>query len=111
MMEYADLMKELAKLVRGTVDFYGHFQPLCIDTIILGQFALSHLDNVTSYKLEIMAEKLEVELDDAHDADADVTATTNVAMVCAQRMRNTHGTDDGNMVMTQKEKSRVHFKI
>lgn len=111
MMEYADLMKELAKLVRGTVDFYGHFQPLCIDTIILGQFALSHLDNVTSYKLEIMAEKLGVELDDAHDADADVTATTNVAMVCAQRMRNTHGTDGGNMVMTQKEKSRVHFKI
>ena len=58
-----------------------------------------------------MAEKLGDDLDDAHDADADVTANTTVAMVCAQRMRNTHGTDDGNMVMTQKEKSRVHFKI
>lgn len=110
-MEYAGLMKELSKLVRGTTDFYGHFQPLYIDTIVLGQFALSHLDNVTSYKLEIMAEKLGVELDDAHDADADVTATTNVAMVCAKRMRNANGSDDGGMTMTQKEKSRGHFKI
>lgn len=110
-MEYAGLMKELSKLVRGTTDFYGHFQPLYIDTIVLGQFALSHLDNVISYKLEIMAEKLGVELDDAHDADADVTATTNVAMVCAKRMRNANGSDDGGMTMTQKEKSRGHFKI
>lgn len=111
MMEYAGLAKEFAKLVRGNTDFYGHFQPLYIDTIVLGQFALSHLEGVTSYKLEIMAEKLGIELDDAHDADADVTATTNIAMVCAKRMRNASGDNDGGMVMTQKEKSRVHFKI
>lgn len=60
--------------------------------------------------LEIMAEKFGIELDDAHDADADVTATTNVAMVCSQRMRNA-SIDDGSMVMTKTEKSRVHFKI
>ena len=47
----------------------------------------------------------------SHDADADVTATTNVAMVCSQRMRNASGIDDGSMVMTKTEKSRVHFKI
>ena len=29
---------------------------------------------MSSYKLEIMAEKFGIELDDAHDADADVTA-------------------------------------
>ena len=50
-------------------------------------------------------------IDDAHDADSDVTATTNVAMVCSQRMRNASGIDDGSMVMTKTEKSRVHFKI
>lgn len=111
MMEYAGLMKEFSKLVRGQNDFYGNFQPLYVDTIVLGQFALSHLEGMTSYKLEIMAEKLGIELDDAHDADADVTATTNVAMVCAQRMRNANGGEDGGMVMTKKEKSRVHFKI
>ena len=102
-------MKEFAKLMRGETDFYGHFQPLYIDTIVLGQLALSHLDGMSSYKLEIMAEKFGIELDDAHDADADVTATTNV--VCSQRMRNASGIDDGSMVMTKTEKSRVHFKI
>lgn len=111
LMEYGGQMKEFAKLMRGETDFYGHFQPLYIDTIVLGQLALSHLDGMSSYKLEIMAEKFGIELDDAHDADADVTATTNVAMVCSQRMRNASGIDDGSMVMTKTEKSRVHFKI
>lgn len=111
LMEYGGQIKEWEKLMRGQKDFYGHFQPLYIDTIVLGQFALSHLDGMTSYKLEIMAEKFGIELDDAHDADADVTATTNVAMVCAQRMRNTADYDGEQMVMTKKEKSRVHFKI
>lgn len=111
LMEYGGQTKEWEKVMRGQKDFYGHFQPLYIDTIILGQFALSHLEGMNSYKLEIMAEKIGIELDDAHDADADVTATTNIAMVCAKRMRNASGVDDGNMVMTKKEKSRVHFKI
>ena len=106
LMEYGGQMKEFAKLMRGETDFYGHFQPLYIDTIVLGQLALSHLDGMSSYKLEIMAEKFGIELDDAHDADADVTA-----MVCSQRMRNASGIDDGSMVMTKTEKSRVHFKI
>lgn len=111
LMEYGGQTKEWEKVMRGQKDFYGHFQPLYIDTIILGQFALSHLEGMSSYKLEIMAEKFGIELDDAHDADADVTATTNIAMVCAKRMRNASGVDDSNMVMTKKEKSRVHFKI
>ena len=111
LMEYGGMMKEFSKIVRGQVDFYGNFQPLYVDTIVLGQFALSHLEGVTSYKLEIMAERLGVELDDAHDADADVTATTNIAMILAQRMRNAAGNDNGEMVMTKKEKSRSHFRI
>lgn len=112
LMEYADLMDEFSKLMNGHVDFYGHFQPQYIDTITLGQFALSHLDDVDSYKLELLAERFGVELDDAHDADADVTATTNVALVCAKRMRNVDGdADDGGLRMSKKEKKRAHFKI
>jgi DNA polymerase III epsilon subunit-like protein len=112
LMEYGGQMKEFAKVVRGQEDFYGHFQPVYLDTILLGQCALSHLEGMTSYKLEIMAEKLGIELDDAHDADADVTATANIAMVCTQRMRNASGDGGGNeLTMTKKEKTRVHFKI
>lgn len=111
LMEYGGQMKEFAKVMRGHIDFYGNFRPVYVDTIVLGQLAMCHLPDVTSYKLEIMAERLGIELDDAHDADADVTATTNVAMICAKRMRNTSDGDDGGMVMSKKEKSRVHFKI
>lgn len=112
MMEYAGLVKEVSKLLRGQEDFYGHWQPLVLDTILLGQLALCHLPNVDSYKLEIMAERLGIDLDDAHDADADVTATTNVAAVVTQRMRSEGGSlDGGTLAIAKTEKTRKHFKI
>ena len=112
MMEYAGLMGELKKLLRGHEDFYGNWHPLCLDTIVLGQLALCHLPNVNSYKLEIMCENLGIELDDAHDADADVSATTNVAAVLTQRMRSVGGEYTGDdLAVSKAEKSRKHFKI
>lgn len=111
MMEYAGLVNEISKYIRGQKDFYGHWHPLVLDTITLGQLALCHLDNINSYKLEIMCEHLGIELDDAHDADADVSATTNVAAVLTQRMRNTNGESSGELGMSKAEKTRKHFKI
>ena len=112
MMAYAGLTGELAKCLRGAVDFYGNFQPLILDTIVLGQLALCHLPNVDSYKLEILCEKLGLELDDAHDADADVSATTNIVSVLTQRMRCADGgTGEGKLTLSKTEKSRKHFKI
>lgn len=112
MFEYTGLLSELIKVVRGWVDFYGNWHPQMIDTIHLGQLALCSNPNVNSYKLEIMCEHLGVELDDAHDADADVAATTNVAAVLAQRMRSVGGIIEGGEIqMNKAEKSRKHFKI
>lgn len=112
MMEYAGLVKEVQKYLRGHEDFYGHWEPLTLDTILLGQLALCHLPNISSYKLEIMCEHLGIELDDAHDADADVAATTNVAAVITQRMRSEGGTmTGGSLAVSKAEKSRKHFKI
>lgn len=112
MMEYAGLVKEVSKYLRGHEDFYGNWQPDVLDTIILGQLALCATPNVTSYKLELMCERLGVELDDAHDADADVSATTNVVAVLTQRMRSIGGTiEGGTLNVTKTEKSRKHFKI
>jgi DNA polymerase III epsilon subunit-like protein len=112
MMEYAGLIKEIPKYLRGAEDFYGHWQPLTLDTILLGQLALCHLPSVNSYKLELMCEHLGVELDDAHDADADVSATTNIVGMLTQRMRSVGGAvEDGEITMTKTEKSRKHFKI
>lgn len=112
LMEYAGLMDEVKKHLRGHEDFYGHWHPLCLDTILLGQLALCHLPNINSYKLEIMCEHLGIDLDDAHDADADVSATTNVAAVLTQRMRSVGGELEGRpLEMAKAEKSRKHFKI
>lgn len=112
MMEYAGLVKEVSKYLRGQEDLYGHWHPVMLDTIVLGQLALCHLPNINSYKLEIMCEHLGVELDDAHDADADVSATTNVAGILTQRMRSVGGVMSGDTLAVSKaEKSRKHFKI
>ena len=111
MMEYAGLVKELSKYLRGHEDFYGHWEPLTLDTIVLGQLALCHLPQVDSYKLEIMCEHLGIELDDAHDADADVSATTNVVAVITQRMRSIGGEIANPLAISKSEKTRKHFKI
>jgi DNA polymerase III epsilon subunit-like protein len=112
MLEYAGLTKEAAKYLRGHEDFYGHWEPLTLDTILLGQLALCNRPNINSYKLELMCEQLGIELDDAHDADADVSATTNVVAVLAQRMRCVGGNaEGGEIVLAKTEKSRKHFKI
>lgn len=107
MISYAGLTKEFAQTFAGSVDFYGNFQPRYIDTLDLGHVAFAHDPSVGSYKLEIIAERLDVELTDAHDADADVTATRDIAAVYAARLRS-----GGGVALTQQaEKTRRHFKI
>ncbi|NDV80861.1 PolC-type DNA polymerase III [Bacteroides sp. 51] len=109
LMNYAGLIKELEKVLSGKKDFYGNFQPDYIDTIHLARLAYAHDSSMVSYKLELIAEKLGIELDDAHNADADVTATLNVVQVLSNRLRCSGG--QGGVVIHKGEKSRVHFKI
>lgn len=108
MMAYAGLQKEFSQVFSGTTDFYGNFQPHYLDTIDLARLCLATDPSVSSYKLELIAERLGIELDDAHDADADVTATRQMAALCSHRMRQTGG--DG-MMMQRTPKTRDHFKI
>lgn len=108
LMNYAGMVKEFEKAFAGSKDFYGNFQPHYIDTIDLARLALAHDPGVSSYKLELICERMGIELDDAHDADADVTATLQVARLCSARLRNTSQVDAG---MTKQQKTREHFKI
>ena len=111
LMAYGKMEKEWEQCMRGQKDFYGNFQPLYVDTIVMGQLAFSQIPEMNSYKLDIMSEKLGIELDDAHDADADVTATTNVLMSLTKRMRSEGSGEGSDMELTKKEKTRAHFKI
>ena len=108
LMNYAGLVKEFEKVFAGKADFYGNFQPHYIDTIDLARMALADNPLVTSYKLELIAEHLGFELDDAHDAAADVTATLDIVRVCSSRMRKG---ETGDTIISKKEKTRDYFKI
>lgn len=108
MMNYAGLMAEFEKTFAGTKDYYGNFQPHYIDTIHIGRLAFAADKEITSYKLEIIASQLGVELDDAHDAAADVTATIDILGVYASRLQNNECTATTTQ---QREKTRKHFKI
>lgn len=108
LMNYAGLMEEFEKTFAGTKDYYGNFQPHYIDTIHIGRLAFAADKEITSYKLEIIASQLGIELDDAHDAAADVTATLDVLGVYTSRLRNNEG---ATMSTQQRDKTRKHFKI
>lgn len=108
LMNYAGTIKEFEKTFAGHKDFYGNFQPHFIDTIDLARFTFANDPKVTSYKLELIAAHLGIDLDDAHDAAADVTATVNIASVCSCRLRNN---EEKAINMIKKDKTRLHFKI
>lgn len=109
LMNYAGLIAEFEKTFAGTRDYYGNFQPHYIDTLHLGRLAFAADAEVTSYKLELIAPRLGVELDDAHDAAADVTATLDILGVYTSRLRN--GESSAADMVRKKEKTREHFKI
>lgn len=108
LMNYAGLVSDFEKVFAGTKDYYGNFQPYYTDTLFLGRLAFAHDPEVTSYKLELIAARLNVELDDAHDAAADVTATLDVAGAYAGRLRNAEG---GRISTEKQERTRTYFKI
>ena len=112
-MIYTNNWARYSKLVRGSKDFWGNFQPLHLDTIVLSQLTFGNDPSITSWKLELMAEKLGIDLDDAHDADADVTATREIVRVLTARMRDSDGSSNaiGSLATEKKEKLRDHFKI
>lgn len=104
--------KRFTRLVRGEVDYWGNFQPYYMDTILYSQFAMSHLGTQNSWSLSFLAETLGIELVDAHDADADVSATTDIARVLTKRLRSGDGeSEDDGIAEVKKEKFRTHFKI
>lgn len=113
-MLYTGMWARFIKLVRGAKDFWGNFQPAQLDTIILSQLTFDNDKSITTWKLEAMAERLRIDLDDAHDADADVTATREIVRVLTARMREQSaggGNAVGSLAAEKKEKLRDHFKI
>lgn len=113
-MVFTKRWKQFVKTIRCETDFWGNVQPYYVDTILFSQLALSHKKTQNSWSLSFLVEALGIDLEDAHDADADVTATEDVLRVLTKRMRNekngTNDSEDG-IVEVKKERFREHFKI
>ncbi|MDR2626474.1 MAG: 3'-5' exonuclease [Dysgonamonadaceae bacterium] len=108
LISYASLTGEFERTFAGTKDFYGNFQPAYIDTIQLARLAFARNGSVTSYKLELVAAKLGIDLDDAHDAGADIAATVDVLKLLSLRIRSEQGSDEA---VIKRERTRDYFKI
>ena len=108
LMNYAGLVAKFEQTFAGTKDYYGNFQPYYIDTLTMGRLAFSADPEMASYKLELIASRLGVELNDAHDAAADVTATLDILGIYTSRLRHAGGE---TITIQTKEKTRKHFKI
>ncbi len=114
-MTYTDLYDKFCKVVDTSTDFFGNVYPKYMDTLYLAKLAFGHDKSVTSFKLETIALFLGIEMDDAHDADADVTATEDVFRTFIKRLRTKNGSDvaddTGIVSASKKVKLRDHFKI
>lgn len=109
---YTGLWNEFSKLLRTSYkDFFGNPTIYCMDTILLSQLAYAH-SPLDSWSLSVLCEKYGIDLDDAHDADADVIATREVLRLNSARLRASDSDDvNAGTVVTKKKKTREHFKI
>lgn len=110
LMERSDNEKISSKLLDGSIDYYGNFQPKYIDTLLLAQSALCHKDNFSKYSLSNVCEHLGFPIFDAHDAGADTDATYNLFAYLASKMRDKNAVGDSD-VLFEQEKERLKFKI
>lgn len=107
MMTYANLRSDFEHLFSGDKDFFGNFHPTYIDTIQIAHLALASEPSLCSYKLEFLAEFLGIELDDAHNAEADVATTLDILRLFVRRLRN----QVGDTISRNTDRIRNHFKI
>lgn len=113
MLLFTDKWEEFTKLVRGAYDFWGNFQPYFIDTILLSQLASCHKTDINSWSLGNLCEYYNIDLVDAHNADADVEGTEEILKYHTRRMRNDGNMteDESGIIEQKKTKKREHFKI
>ena len=99
---------DLSKYLNGDIDFYGNFQPTYIDTLDLSKQRFAEDKTVTSHKLGLMCNKLDIELVNAHEASADVRATSEIFKIYMESIRNS-----SSISIDNKEKTRngFHFKM
>ena len=99
--------ESIEKYLNCQKDFFGNQQPIYMDTLYLARQYYAENDKFTSYKLGLLSDDLGIELVNAHDAMADVEATSGVFRLFSRNMRSSSGVDNGDFT----ERARDHFNF
>ena len=79
---------DLRPLFEGEDNFYGKYEPMYIDTILLSKLAFGGDETMTSYNLTACVNKVGQSLADAHKAINDVIATKEMLIEYVNRLRS-----------------------
>lgn len=104
---FAFTKNKLKGLLAGSEGFYD-WNIAYMDSLQLARLMFADDKKVTSYQLELVADRLGIELFDAHDALSDVEATGDVIRNLALRMRKA---DESEIKKKRKAKTRDHWSF
>lgn len=97
--------RKIHQIFNGQYSFSGDFIPLTLDTLSLGVCATANDNSIQSNKLSDQCRRNGIELFEAHDAEADVQATADLAGVFLSKIRG------GGEVKIKNKSNNYHFKV
>lgn len=110
LMYYAGLLPQWEKVMQGKKDFFGNYNPLHLDTILLAKILWASDKRMPNYKLETCVNRMGIGLNDAHRAMNDILATKDFMVNVAKAARA--GEHGGTGEATSQEiSSRKHFQF
>lgn len=111
LMQIFDLAgKDLSEYLDGKVDNKGRFIPGYFDTMWDARRRWPELKKeIKNHKLETVTEKLGIQLENAHEALADVEATMEIYKYFTKSLRNSQGFS--NFASEDKEKTREKYQF
>ena len=103
---FAYAKKDMSKYFQGKEDYFGNFQPMYLDTLLLSRFKWGNDETMPNYKLETCIEKADLELNDAHRAMNDVKATVELLSYFGSNIRS-----NGSSTESVKTRIRDYFRF
>lgn len=100
--------KEMPKIFAGKEDYYGNFQPHCIDTIDIARLLWhSNEDEIANYKQSTCIQKAGLDLVGAHKAINDTLGLKDLLLYFKKCIRSSQN----NTLQSEEKRFRDDFKI
>ena len=99
--------EDIEKYINCQKDFFGNQQPIYFDTLYLAKQYYSSNNKFTSHKLGLLSDDLGIELVNAHNAMADVEATSEIYRIFMKNMKSSGGSETNDF----EDRARDHYKF